>query len=123
MRIIDKKTMERFRQADFCEFCGLSSALRKEPHHVFGRGHAGAWRLDVSWALMAMCGAFRGGNCHWLYGDKPDFLGTFLRIVANRERCTPEDLIAARDLLRRLPKETTREQANAALAEIGTLRI
>ncbi len=80
MKITNKKMMNQFRQAPFCELCSARSRGRLEPHHVTSRGHGGGWRMDIPENLVALC-----HECHSLRGDDPDWLDRFLQIIARRE--------------------------------------
>lgn len=78
------KTLDRFRQAGLCEWCGLYLG-RREPHHLVSRGHAGGTRLDIPANLVSLCPFFQGNNCHQRFGDDPRCRGRFLRIICDRE--------------------------------------
>lgn len=84
MIIENNKTLKLFRKAGLCELCGLYCP-RREAHHVGTRGHSGGSRLDIPAALLSLCPHWTGNDCHRLHGDDPEYLDTFLGLIAFRE--------------------------------------
>jgi hypothetical protein len=84
MIIKSEATLNLFRVAGECEWCGLWLP-RREPHHCMSRGHAGGTRLDIPACLTSLCPFFQGNNCHLRFGDDPRCRPRFLKIVADRE--------------------------------------
>lgn len=93
MRIEDEPLLERFRNRLFCEGCGVALRWPAEPHHIFGKGHGGAFRLDVEINLVALGGRF-DCNCHRKYHDGGGEAGRekFLARVAERTGRTVESI-------------------------------
>lgn len=107
MRIVNEACLDRFRQAFKCEWCGAFSRGRMDPHHVLGRGTAGAWRLDIPEALISLCPAFVGGSCHTKYGDLPAYQPKFLAVIAKREGFASAEVLKDWLLkIRELPKNS-----------------
>lgn len=84
MIVISEKTLETYRQAGDCEWCGLWLP-RRHPHHCMSRGSGGGTRLDIPANLMGLCPFFQGNNCHLRFGDDPRCRPRFLEILSKRE--------------------------------------
>jgi hypothetical protein len=87
LKIIDEKTLDLFRGAGLCEWCGHWFAWR-EPHHWHAKGLGGGSRIDLPRNLLSLCRQDHS-SAHRGVIDRKDLL----RIIAKRERCTPEECV------------------------------
>lgn len=99
MRIESPETVDRFRHARRCEFCGKSTPGGTDPAHVFSRGRGDAWRLDVPECLVSLCRLCHTANHA---GNRPN-REDLLLIVGGRECILLDDLLELLWELRRLP--------------------
>lgn len=104
MRIKDEKLLNEFRGPGLCELCDRWCNDR-EPHHVYRRGCGGGTRLDVRINLVAV-GKFPACRCHLLVHEGKITQEHVLRIVAEREGMTPDEVQQEIWDLVRKPKET-----------------
>ena len=103
VRVVDDALLQWFRDAWRCEFCGHATKAPTHPHHIYSRG---AGRLDIRINLIALGGAFCC-NCHGLVHAGRIKREQLLKVVALRERTTPEVIEAEVFRIRRLPKGST----------------
>lgn len=105
MIVRNKPLLAEFRTPGRCEFCGKQCKLR-EPAHIFS---VGAGRLDIRCNLVALGStSAMACACHSKShaGQRPT-TADLLEIVAKREKCLVSDIVAVKDLLRRMPKRST----------------
>lgn len=98
MIVIDEALLAQFRGFLHCEWCGLPRHC--VPHHLWARGFGGGSRLDVRVNLMSLC-----NDCHRAHhdGHRP-FKCDLLAVVAAREKCLQDDIVAEIVRLRRAQK-------------------
>ena len=83
-------------------------------HHIWGKG---AGRVDIPCNLIALgMDAVRDCNCHSMHhsGEVPT-RDCFLAVSAMDHKCMQDDITALVMLIRRLDRDTTREQLFAAI--------
>ena len=101
MTIIDPVLLLAFRLKGRCEWCGKYGAV--DPHHLWCRGMGGGSRLDVSENLIALC-----RECHGLVHAGQIVKADLLAVVAAREHCTQDDLVAFVLKLKKAPRRGIR---------------
>ncbi len=84
MKIIDEALLSKVRARTHCEVCLVWTAPI-QPHHIMSRGMGGAGRMDITENLVAVC-----PNCHRLIHDGHIHRDLLVKIVAAREKTTPE---------------------------------
>lgn len=99
----DGTVLKWFRGAGRCDWPPCSRSCYRQACHVYSKG---AGRVDAAFNLVGLC-AF----CHLKQhaGHMPT-QAHLAELVAKRERCKPEDIKHAVDILRRLPKNTGPEE-------------
>lgn len=108
MKIISDPTMHDFRILTRCEWCGRSTPEGTDPHHVFGRGHGGGWRLDWRGNLIGLCRSYVGMDfvsCHAEAHAGKIERASLLAVIATREGLMQSDLEAQIRRLQNAPKE------------------
>ena len=101
VRIVNEALLREFHR-DVCRHCG-----RRRPtcgHHVFARQVGNAGRIDARWNLCALC-----VECHSSShdGNEPT-RSTLLAYQAQDHGCLQDDLIEAKNWLRRMDKHAAR---------------
>lgn len=112
MKLVNDEALDFARGPGWCDYCRRAVSSRS-PHHVFSKG---AGQIDAHFNIAALCDVFSGGlDCHHRVhtGEIDD--DSILAMVATREHCHQDDIKQLVYLIRRLPKETTREQLLAAV--------
>lgn len=99
MRVKDENLLALFRGAGPCGWCNRWCRER-HPHHLFGRGMGGAWRLDIRVNLIALGGPF-DCNCHGQVHQGHIQRCDLLAVVAAREGVQQADIEAEVYRLRR----------------------
>jgi hypothetical protein len=103
MRLVNESVLDLFRGPGRCEWC-QRRVLRREAHHVFGKG---AGRVDIPGNAAGLCAAFSGGlHCHHEFHAGHITRGDLLAVTAAREGCTQADIEHDVFLVRRLPQGT-----------------
>lgn len=89
MTIKDEAVLDRFRQADRCEWCGCGTGGNADPHHVMAKGMGGGNRLDHDLNIVSLC-----RRCHTAHhaGNGPTQEQLF-EVIAKRELTAMVDLI------------------------------
>lgn len=105
--IIENRNLRRkFSASGCCEHCHVWQSIR-HCAHLFHSGIGGGSRLDVRINMLSLCWLCHGKHHN---GHEPSFK-TLIGLIAKREGTTPDAIRDEIFRLRRLPKETTREQA------------
>lgn len=105
MRIVDEKTLTRFRGRGFCDFC-TSWCETREAAHLIARGMGSGKRLDVDENLLSLGAAFDCG-CHTAsHNNGKPTQQDLLACKADLLGCTVDDLEPAlRGVLKYDPKD------------------
>jgi hypothetical protein len=93
MKLIDNAVLQEFRGKQRCELCGVYARNALQPHHAFARGHGGGNRLDHPYNLAAVCGPY-DKDCHGKIHAGKIKRDDVLKVIANREGLTSEELLA-----------------------------
>lgn len=118
VKIVSEATLDLFRTAGNCSWCGRY-CQKREPHHLWPRGHGGGFRLDVRINLIALgSGSLFYCSCHGMVHSGEIARHDLLVLVANREDTRQQDIEAVIPWLQRLPKDATHGQIEAGLAEL-----
>ncbi len=99
MKIIDRPLLAVFRASQRCEWCRRPTPEGCHPHHVTTRGMGGARRLDIRINLIALC-----WKCHANFHNGFVDSAELIKIVALREKTTPQEIQEAIWKLRRYPR-------------------
>lgn len=113
MIIKNKSLLKSFRTQGLCEFC-RELCKKKEPCHVISRGAGGS---DIRVNLVSLGSTVqRCCPCHTHShnGLRPT-RDDLLVIVAKRESCRPEDVLAVLRFVQRLDKVASRYRIQEAL--------
>ncbi len=123
MIVENESLLREFRGPGKCEWCGKQCRTR-EAAHIFAKGMGGGGRLDVRINLVGLglggwVGVRAECNCHSSHhtGHEPSKRQLMER-AAEREGVDATDIEAVLWLLRRLPKEASRERIEM---EVGRL--
>jgi hypothetical protein len=114
MRIEDESCLDLFRKAGRCGWCRKSRPT--DPHHLWGRGHGGGFRLDVPINLIALCRA-----CHDEFHDGKIARFDLLAMVAQRENVLQGEIESVYWFIQRIPKHFRPEKVHeTAKDELST---
>jgi hypothetical protein len=97
--IKNKILLAEFRAKASCEWCTRWCPGEIDPHHLFGRGVGGGYRLDVVINLLALCRL-----CHQKYHDGKIKRKWLVTLVGRREGRAPRSIVEEIYRLRRAPK-------------------
>lgn len=95
MLVIDPDLLDEFRAKRECEYCHRK-VRGCHPHHCFARGMANGGRLDIRRNIISLC-----AHCHSATHHGQIARDDLLRLVARRENCTTDEIIAEVALYRR----------------------
>lgn len=87
MIVKDDALLDEFRKRGRCEICH-EWRHRLFPHHFHGRGMGGGSQMDVRENLLALCWKCHE-DCHWARVERKEQL----RLIARREKMTPEQVM------------------------------
>ena len=107
MKIVSESTLDAFRSALYCEWCGDRLRGKAHPHHVATKGIGGGGRIDHPLNIVSLC-AFCHNEHH--NGHRPltcDLIAT----IAAREGVLQDDVTGFVRDIRRLPRDTPLEEA------------
>lgn len=116
MRIINDKLIASYRKPGKCSWCGNRVRMLCGAH-IFAKGHGGGRQIDAPFNLVALgMDAIFDCSCHVRHhaGGVPTTTD-LLAIAATQNKCSPEDIKQLIYLIRRLDRDTTREQLFAAI--------
>lgn len=99
MKLENERLLDEYRALSFCECCFLPTFGKTDPHHVECRGMGGGSRLDIRINVLGLRRA-----CH---DEAPKKKALMLKLIAQREGTTVEDIRAVVALLRRLPTDAS----------------
>lgn len=125
MKIENESLLREFRTPGKCELCGQWFKLR-EAHHLRTKGFGGNGELTVRINLVCVGSSLRTNSgrafpsckCHRLAQSGKIPMADVLKIVAERETCTVEEITEVMDWMRRIVKPTA-FQLHVALDELS----
>jgi hypothetical protein len=101
MRVIDEKTLDRYRGPGECEICH-KMCKRREPHHLRAKGMSSGSRLDVDVNLISLGSSLSFEcECHTKIHAGHISKQHILEIVARREGRMVESIVDEVNLLLR----------------------
>ncbi len=104
MRLRSEATLDEFRQATRCEWCGRPTPDGCDPHHVMTRGAGGS---DIRINLIALCRGYHNGqwvSCHQDFHHGDILPASLWVLVARREQVNFDEMLGAIFEIRALPK-------------------
>lgn len=105
--IRNQSLLRSCRTAGPCALCG-KQCKKRESHHIFARGLGGGNTLDIKINLLAVGSTrHRECHCHSLVDTKEGRIRC-IRIVAEREKCLPQQIEEAINFIRYLDKSASR---------------
>lgn len=110
MKLPNKNLMEELRRSSNCEACFYPTPFGADPHHVECRGFGGGSRMDVRINLIALC-----RFCH---DEAPKKKALMLKLIAQREGLSVEDIQAVVALLKRLPTDASQATLKREFKEL-----
>lgn len=116
MKIVNEYLTKSYQKPGKCSYCGKSVRMLCAAH-IFAKGHGGGRQIDVPFNLVALgMDAFLDCSCHVRShaGQSPTH-GDLLAIAAKQNKTSWVDIEQLIYLIRRLDRDTTREQMFAAI--------
>lgn len=109
----DDNVLDRFRKAGTCAWCKKRGPT--DAAHYRRRGMGSGGRLDVPCNLVSLC-----RTCHDnQHNGKRPMECDLLLLIAHREKCLQDDVLAVLNMLGRLDKRPSSFAVNLALSNLN----
>lgn len=116
MKIVNDALTASYRHPGKCSWCGERVRMLCGAH-IFAKGHGGGRQIDAPFNLVALgADAVFDCSCHVRHhaGQRPKHCD-LLAVAAAQNKCHQRDIEQLVYLIRRLDRDTTREQLFAAI--------